>query len=92
MRPAGCLRVNNGDAVMPPLLAGLGLALLPEFIVGEALADGRLKVVLPDWTVPSGGLYLVTPPGGPKPARIAALSEFLAKHLMQMHWSSTKRK
>ena len=41
VRPAGPLRVNNGEALMPALLAGLGIADLPDFIVGEAIAIGR---------------------------------------------------
>ena len=32
VRPSGPLRVNNGDAMMPALLAGTGSAFLPEFI------------------------------------------------------------
>src|SRR5262249_37753223 len=33
VRPSGPLRVNNGDAMMPALIAGTGLGILPEFIV-----------------------------------------------------------
>src|ERR1700741_2577382 len=40
VRPAGRLRVNNGDAMMPALIAGLGLGVLPDFILRDALADG----------------------------------------------------
>src|SRR5919197_5333317 len=40
VRPGGQLRVNNGEAVMPALIAGLGIAELPEFIVGEAISSG----------------------------------------------------
>src|SRR5437764_1251565 len=39
VRPSGPLRVNNGDAMMPALLAGIGLGILPEFILREALFD-----------------------------------------------------
>ncbi len=81
VRPAGPLRANNGDALMPALLAGLGIALLPDFIYGEAVADGRLELVMPEWLLPLGGLYLMTPAGGPRPARIEALASFLAKRL-----------
>ena len=39
---------------MPTLLrrrcfAGLGLAVQPDFVVGEAIEDGRLEAVMPDW-------------------------------------------
>lgn len=81
VRPAGPLRVNNGDAMLPALLAGLGLAVLPLFIIGEALADGRLEAVMTDWTIPSGALHWVTPPGGPHPARLDALADFLGERL-----------
>ena len=79
MRPAGQLRVNNGEAVMPALLAGLGIADLPEFIVGDAVASGEVEVILKGWKQPEGAVHLVTPPGGPRPARVEVLAEFLAK-------------
>ena len=84
---SGPLRVNNGDALLPALLAGVGIAVLPDFFIGDALADGRLEIVAPDWKVSSGGLYLVTPPGGPRPARIEVLAEYLAKHLARRDWA-----
>jgi len=81
VRTAGPLRVNNGDAMMPALIAGLGLGVLPDFILREALNDGSLKIVLPEWSLGTSGLHWVTPPGGPKPARVEVLAEFLAKEL-----------
>lgn len=81
VRPSGPLRANNGDAVLPALLAGLGIADLPEFICGEALASGELEAVLADWSQLPSGVYLVTPPGGPRPARVEVLLDYLAKRL-----------
>jgi DNA-binding transcriptional LysR family regulator len=81
VRPAGPLRVNNGEALMPALIAGLGIGDLPDFIVGEALASGQLEAVLQDWSQSISGVYLVTPPGGPRPARVEVLLEFLATRL-----------
>jgi DNA-binding transcriptional LysR family regulator len=80
VRPAGQLRVNNGEAVMPALIAGLGIADLPDFIVGEAIASGEVEVILKGWKQPEGAVHLVTPPGGPRPARVEVLAEFLTKH------------
>lgn len=85
VRPSGPLRVNNGDAMMPALIAGLGLGVLPDFILRDALADGRLEIVLPEWRLPDSALHLVMPPGGPRPARVEVLAEFLAKRLRRDH-------
>jgi DNA-binding transcriptional LysR family regulator len=81
VRPKGPLRATNGDALMPALLAGQGVAVLPEFIVGEALAQGRLERILVDWSPPTSALHLVTPAGGPRPARVTAMTGFLAARL-----------
>jgi DNA-binding transcriptional LysR family regulator len=81
VRPSGQLRVNNGDAVLPALIAGLGIADLPEFIVGDAIAAKQLEVILKDWKQTEGAAHLVMPPGGPRPARVEALIEFLAGRL-----------
>lgn len=81
VRPSGPLRVNNGDAMMPALIGGTGLGILPEFIVRDALAAGRLERLLPDWSLPSGGVYWVTPPGGPRPKRVEVLADFLVEQL-----------
>src|SRR3954464_8822836 len=81
VRPAGPLRVNNGEALMPALRAGLGIADLPDFIVGEAIASGAVEVILQDWTQAEGAVHLVMPPGGPRPARVEVLADFLAKRL-----------
>jgi len=81
VRPSGPLRVNNGDAMMPALIAGTGIGILPEFILRDALAAGRLERLLPDWSLPSGAVYWVTPPGGPRPKRVEVLADFLVEKL-----------
>src|ERR1700681_4413388 len=81
VRPSGPLRVNNGDAMMPALIAGTGLGVLPEFIVRDALADGRLERLLPEWSMASGSVYWVTPPGGQRPKRVDVLGEFVTRSL-----------
>ena len=81
VRPTGPLRVNNGDAMMPLLVGGSGLAILPEFFLREALDDGRLEIVLPDWKVSGGAVHWVTPPGGRRPKRVEVLGDFLTEKL-----------
>lgn len=81
VRATGPLSANSGDALLPALIAGLGIAPLPGFIVADALAAGTLMRILPDWTPASAGLHLVTPPSPLRPARVEALIAFLTEHL-----------
>jgi DNA-binding transcriptional LysR family regulator len=81
VRPLGPLRVNNGDAMMPALIAGTGVGMLPEFFLREALDANLLEMVLPDWSIPLGAVYWVTPPEGPLPKRVEVLGDFLIKKL-----------
>jgi DNA-binding transcriptional LysR family regulator len=37
-------------------------------------------VILNDWKQPEGAVHLVMPPGGPRPARVEVLADFLARH------------
>jgi molybdate transport repressor ModE-like protein len=45
----GPLRANNSELLRDAVLAGLGIAQLPDFSVGAALRAGRLREVLPAW-------------------------------------------
>src|SRR3977135_835428 len=66
VRPAGPLRGNNGEALMPAWLAVRRVAELPDFIVGDEIASGEVEVILKDWNQTEGSVHLVTPPGGPR--------------------------
>jgi DNA-binding transcriptional LysR family regulator len=67
--------------MLPSLIAGIGLGVLPEFIARDALNADQLEIVLPDWQLPSGAVFWLTPQGGPKPKRIDVLADFLARRL-----------
>jgi DNA-binding transcriptional LysR family regulator len=79
LRVEGPLRANNADALMPALLAGHGLAVQPEFLIRDELAKKKLVAVMGDWSLPEIALHLVLPPGGPRPARVEVMAEFLRK-------------
>ena len=85
--PRGPLRANNADALAPALLAGLGLAVQPEFTVWGDMAAGRLEQVLTEWSLPPIALHMVTPPGGLRPARVGVLIDFLIKRLAAAPWA-----
>lgn len=50
VRVRGRYHANNPETVAEAALAGLGIALLPGYLRGVALAAGRLVRVLPAWT------------------------------------------
>ena len=81
VRPTGPLRSNSGDALLPALRGGLGIAVLPDFIVGPDLARGTLVPILTGWSAPPIALHLMTPPSTLRPARVEALIAFLADRL-----------
>ncbi|WP_236184649.1 LysR family transcriptional regulator [Pseudomonas juntendi] len=84
--PRGPLRVTNSDALVAPLLAGVALAELPEFIAAHYLADGRLERVLPAWRMTQGGLYFVTPSARSRPRKVQALADFFVERLSAAAW------
>jgi DNA-binding transcriptional LysR family regulator len=62
-------------------LAGLGIALLPETVVGGDLVEGRLERVLPAWTLPQGILHVVFPTRRGLLPAVRAFIDFLAERL-----------
>ncbi|MCA1197099.1 LysR family transcriptional regulator [Sphingomonas sp. R647] len=84
VRPAGPLITDNGDAMMPALLAGLGIARLPDFIIDRELADGRLVEILADWSPMNIALHLLTPPSTLRPARVELVIDFLSQRFRNL--------
>lgn len=62
-------------------LRGMGLALLPAEAYGADVKAGRLVRLLPRYSLPGGGLYLVWPSRTLVPARVVAVREALAEEL-----------
>jgi DNA-binding transcriptional LysR family regulator len=90
VRPSGPLRVNNGDAMMPALIAGTGVGILPEFFLRNAIESHLLERILPDWSIPLGAVYWVTPREGPPPKRVEVLSEYLIERLARIGTEEAK--
>jgi DNA-binding transcriptional LysR family regulator len=75
---------NDVEAVTAAALAGLGLALLPDYLCEPALADGRLVQVLERWapiTRFGTQVTLLATPERLRIARIRALATFLQQRL-----------
>jgi len=61
VRPDGRLAFNTINLALDTALAGLGLAYLPEDVVREPIAKGRLVSVLADWSISMSGYHLYYP-------------------------------
>ncbi len=84
---SGPLHMNNAEAIMPALMAGLGLALQPEFLVWNELRTGALETVMEDWHAEAITIHLLTPPGRTRPARVQALVNYLCEHFANVPWA-----
>jgi DNA-binding transcriptional LysR family regulator len=77
VRPPAALRVNNGDMMRDAALAGLGMAMLPSFIVGQDIRAGTLKVVDIGLQAAPEYLYVAHPEGRKVSAKLRALVDWL---------------
>lgn len=62
------------------VVAGVGLGLVPTFLLRDHVAAGTVVRVLPRVSVSAGALYLVYPPTRHLPRKVAALRDFLVEH------------
>ena len=79
----GPLRADDSEPLRAAALAGLGLVLLPTWLVGDDLRAGRLERVLPAWqamiaTQPSG-IYGLYPPHRAVPSKVRVFLDFLQR-------------
>ncbi|MDV3258419.1 MAG: LysR family transcriptional regulator [Sphingomonas sp.] len=80
------LQANNADVIVPALVAGVGIAMQPDFVVWRELASGALEEILSEWSAPPIGMYLVTPPGSLRPLSVQVLIDFLVEYLGRSEW------
>jgi DNA-binding transcriptional LysR family regulator len=80
----GPLRANNSELLRDAVLAGLGIAQLPDFSASAALRAGRLREVLPGWR-PVGffgdAIYAVRPWSPTTPRAVQVLVAHLRSAL-----------
>lgn len=77
----GSFCANNGDVLAEAAIQGLGITLLPDFILEEALAEGRLVRVLEDWERAPLTLSVLYPSRKHVPAKTRLLIEYLVTNL-----------
>jgi DNA-binding transcriptional LysR family regulator len=77
------LAINDPAVLHAATAAGLGIGLLPEFLCRQGLATGRLKAVLPEWTLPpAAALYALYPASLEADPRVQRFVDFLAANIV----------
>jgi DNA-binding transcriptional LysR family regulator len=77
------LAVDDPAVLHAAAAAGLGIALLPEFLCRQGLVTGRLKLVLPEWSVPAAAaLYALYPSALESDPRAQQFVDFLAANIV----------
>ena len=77
VRMQASIAIDTTPGVLAAVRAGGGLAVLPDFLVADDLASGRLSLALPEWQLPSGGIYTVYPAARFRPRKVTAFVEML---------------
>ena len=82
VRVCGPLRTNSVQSLREAALAGLGIADLPSYLVGDDIRAGRLESVLDEFVVPERAVYALYAAGRSLPARSR---EFVKLLVRQFH-------
>jgi DNA-binding transcriptional LysR family regulator len=77
VRTAGWLTVNDGQSLLNAAISGLGIAYLPSFLYGDAMARGLVEDVIPYLPADTQGIYAVYPPGRFTQPKVRAFIDFL---------------
>ncbi|MDQ8023056.1 MAG: LysR family transcriptional regulator [Moraxellaceae bacterium] len=81
VRMRASMRTDSPTTLKALVCEGAGITATADMVVQDEVKAGRLLRVLPDWQLPTAGIYAVYPPGRHVPAKskafIAAFREFL---------------
>ena len=78
------LSTDHLHALCNAALAGLGVGIASAWAVADALSDGRLIQLAPDWSAQPLPISLVYPPARFRPARLRAFIQMMRDYLPQV--------
>lgn len=81
IRPKARLLSDNGEVLVRWATEGLGIAVLPSFLVSEDIEAGRLEPLLADYMSEEFGIFVVRPPGPNVPGKVRVLTDRLVERL-----------
>jgi DNA-binding transcriptional LysR family regulator len=80
VNPRGRFKADNGTALAAAAIAGLGVAVLPDFLIHQYVASGALVAVMPRFPPVEGGIFVVRPPGAHPARKVRVLTELMIEH------------
>jgi DNA-binding transcriptional LysR family regulator len=85
----GSLTVNNSEVLRQACLDGVGLILMPSWLIGEDIQAGRLQAILTDFQFypqanPDTGIYALYLPNRRHSLRVQTFINFLTQHLSNL--------
>ncbi|EGP43081.1 LysR family transcriptional regulator [Achromobacter insuavis] len=85
VRPQGRFKADSGVALAVAAAAGLGVAVLPDYLVDDYIASGALVAVMTRHPPPPAGIYVIRPPGQHPPRKVRVLTELLIECFEGQH-------
>lgn len=79
VRMQAAIAIDTTPGVLAAVQTNGGLSVPPDFLVGELVASGQLVHVLPEWSLPSGGIYVVYPAARFRPTKVTAFVAMLVE-------------
>jgi DNA-binding transcriptional LysR family regulator len=77
VKVSGTLRANNGEAIKQAVMADLGIAISPAWLIQDDLKAGRMQEILRDFAPPPAEINAVYPSARHVSAKVRAFTEFL---------------
>jgi DNA-binding transcriptional LysR family regulator len=75
---SGPIEVNSPQATLRAARAGLGVAIIPDFIAHASIQSGELVTLFDDFIIKDRGIYAVYPHRRYLPAKVRSFVDFLA--------------
>lgn len=75
------VRSNNPDVLLEAAVSGMGVALLPTFLTNDAILDGALRILLPEYRSIEMSIYAVYASRHHLPAKIKLFVDHLASRM-----------
>ena len=77
----GSLHVDDDEALSQAVLGGLGIGLLPTFIIGKDIQHGRLQAVLSEYIPVDRDVYAMYLPTRHLPSKVRGFIDFLVGYI-----------